>query len=131
MSKTAKRGRPRDEKRKIAIARAVILHLIPEEAAILQGLARRRFGRWTTKPKTKAAYAAVAEEFGVSVDYVGRIASTHRGRASRAIGDELAKRLDASDRAEQVERRSKIARMNRERGVRFSCENKEVDDLTE
>ena len=115
-----KRGRQPDERRKIAIARAVLLYRIPGEAAIMLGKAKPKYSRWASQPLTKTAYSKVAKKFGVSVNYVQKVFPKYRKLAIDSIDDALQRRAKGEADAEAFDRRRNVFRWMRENNVKFA-----------
>lgn len=104
-----RRGRPRDPGRKIAIAEAVLVKRIPDEAKVLLGN-KPKFGRYQTKPITKTIYDEVASEFGVTTRTVQEAVRLYEEESKLRLAKEITDRLDASDFIDRHERKRAIQR---------------------
>lgn len=97
------RGRPLDSERRLAIAEAVLLKLIPDEAAIIQKHKKPKYSRWTSTPK-KAIYLEVGQMFGVTTRWVEKSVADYMQPAKSAIVREICNRAHARDIKDQMER---------------------------
>lgn len=117
MSKQKQRGRPPTKEKRLAIARAVLLRILPDELTVIEKKKEPKYGaQWTSIPKN-TVYLTVAEEFQVSKRWVEQAVKECLEEARGNIAAELGARLDASTTAEQWECQAKIRALIKESGV--------------
>lgn len=99
-----KRGRPRDEARKVRIVADALLMGTPAEVAILRGTSKAKFNRWTVRPLTKDLYVRVGATHGVSSEYVRKLYTNPgwRKEALRYIAETISARIE---RRQQLRKR--------------------------
>ena len=117
-SERKKRGRQPDERRKIEIARAVLLYRAADEYAIIQGTAKPKYSRWTSRP-LKTAYSKIAAKFGVSVNYVQKVFPKYRKLAIDSVDKELQRRAKGEADVEAFRRWQNVLHWMRENDVKF------------
>ena len=117
MSNEKKRGRPPTTAKRLAIAKAVLIRLLPDELAVIEKREKPKYGaRWTSFPKN-SVYLSVAEEFKVSKRWVEKAVGECLDEAQASIAADLDARLSACTAAEQWERQAKVRAWNKENGV--------------
>lgn len=96
-SASRRRGRPPNLSLQRKIAVDVLARDIPDEAGIIQGKWKSKYGaRWTSRPR-KTVFQEVADKFDVSVRWVEKSFAAQRNYAVRSLSAELADRAGARD----------------------------------